>query len=95
MLVQGSPIELVSVRESLGPCTLPHGDQPVLFRVQHSALLPHWLWVGDGGRKEPIILNSAIEASPLVVTVAGGVNKKGQFKTPECSMQARAATDLV
>ena len=72
MLVEGSPIELVSVRESLGPCTLPHGDQPVLVRVQHSALLPHRLWVGDGGRKEPVIFNSAIEASPLVVTVAGG-----------------------
>ena len=75
MLVQGSPIELVSVRESLGPCTLPHGDQPVLVRVQHSALLPHRLWVGDGGRKEPIIFNSAIEASPLVVTIAGGKNR--------------------
>ena len=71
-LAGGRLEKLVGVRESLGPCALPHGDQPVLVRVQHSALLPHRLWIGDGGRKEPVIFNSAIEASPLVVTVAGG-----------------------
>ena len=44
----------------------------MLVGVKHPALLPHWLRVGDGCRKEAIILNSPIEASPLVMTVAGG-----------------------
>ena len=47
MLVKGSPVELVSVREALGPGALPDRDQPVLVWVQHSPLLPHWLRVGD------------------------------------------------
>ena len=72
MLVKGSPVELVRVGESLGPGALPDGDQPVLVWVQHPPLLPHWLGVGDGCRKETVILNSTIESSPLVVTVAGG-----------------------
>ena len=77
MLVKGSPVELVSVRESLGPGALPDGDQPVLVGVQHPALLPHWLWVGDSCRKEAVILNPSIETSPLVVTVADGKKMKG------------------
>ena len=72
MLVQGSPVELVRVREALRPGALPDRDQPVLVWMQHPALLPHWLWVGDGCRKEAIILNASIETSPLVVTVADG-----------------------
>ena len=70
MLVQGSPVELVRVREALRPGALPDRDQPVLVWMQHPALLPHWLWVGDSCRKEAIILNASIETSPLVVTVA-------------------------
>ena len=70
MLVKGSPVELVGVREALRPSTLPDRDQPVLVWLQHPALLPHRLWVGDGCRKEAIILNSSIETSPLIVTVA-------------------------
>ena len=79
MLVKGSPVELVRVGESLGPGALPDGDQPVLVWVQHPPLLPHWLRVGDGCRKEAVILNSAIETSPLVVTVAG--DKKSIVQT--------------
>ena len=47
VLVKGSPVELVGVREALGPGALPDRDQPVLVWVQHSPLLPHWLRVGD------------------------------------------------
>ena len=34
-------------------------------------LFPHWLGVGDGGAKESVPLQSAIEPCPVIVSVAG------------------------
>ena len=79
MLIKASPVELVGVREALGPGALPDGDQPVLVWMQHPPLLPHRLWVGNGCRKEAIIFNSSVQTSPLVVAVAEKkMDKKGQ-----------------
>ncbi len=33
-------------------------------------LLPHWLWVSDGRGEEPLPLQPAIQACPVVVSVA-------------------------
>ena len=55
----------------LGSCALPDGDEAVLLRVQHAALLAHGLGVCDGGGEEAVVLEPTVQARPLVVPVGG------------------------
>ena len=70
MSLDDSAMKLVDVREALATRTLPDSDKSILIRVQHPALLAHGLRICDGGGKESVPLQPAVQTRPVVVPVS-------------------------